>query len=66
MNIQIPKQGRIEVPDSVSSDFEERSHIRETLEMEIGIWRGFLNTMSTFTGSAKQTKKENTRSCITT
>ena len=30
--------------------------------MEIGIWRGFLNTISTFTGSAKikeEKKKEN-------
>lgn len=51
------------IPDSISSDLVESSHIKEIFEMEIGICKGFLNSISTFTGSAKTQKnvKKNTR-----
>lgn len=41
-----------------SSDLGESSHIKVTLEREIGICKGFLNSIFTFTGSAKGSRKQ--------
>lgn len=45
--------GTFYLPASVSSDLTECSHIKETLETEIGIWSGFLNPISTLIASAR-------------
>lgn len=49
------KIGKYEIylPDFVSSELAESSHIRETLDTDTGICKGFLNSMSTLTASAQ-------------
>lgn len=47
------KTDKIYLPDCVSSELAESSHIRETLDTEMGICKGFLNSISTLTTSAK-------------
>lgn len=55
---QRPKVKRLDnLPEFTSSRFAESSHIKETDEMEIGICRGFFNSMSTFIASANRWRR---------
>ena len=44
---------KIHSPGSVSSAFVERSHIRETLDIDMGICRGFFSSILILTSSAQ-------------
>lgn len=46
------------LPNDVSSELAESSQIKETLEMEIGICKGFWNWICTFIGSAKDNEQD--------
>lgn len=58
------KKSERELPDCISSEFSESSHIRDTLDRRRGICNGFLNSISTLTASAYGDEEQNIRVCI--